>query len=80
MLHHCSDNQNKVDEAILKIDNTVIQYKSPIKKGHKTVFTKLRNELSHKRVGTNMIETDNQIRKNIERFEKIVKNYVLDSI
>lgn len=77
MLHYCSDNQKKVDEAIVDIDSTVAQYKSPKGNWYETIFTKLRNELSHKRDGINMIETHNQVRVNVDRFEFIVRSYVL---
>ena len=41
MLHHCSDNQGKVDRAILSIDPTVAQSKSPIGNYYETVYTKM---------------------------------------
>ena len=82
MLHYCSDGQNdsqaKVDEAILSIDSTVAEFKSPKFKGYETIFTRLRNELSHKRDGVDILETHNQVRRNIYRFEQIVKIHVLD--
>ena len=72
MLHHCSDNQKdnqgKVDRAILSIDSTVAQSKSPMGNYYETVYTKIRNELSHKR-GINILETHNQARANVDRFE-----------
>lgn len=82
MLHYCSDSQKpdsqkKVDEVIVNIDPTVAQYKSPKGNGYETVFTKLRNELSHKRDGVIMVETHEQVRKNVDRFERIVKAHVL---
>lgn len=83
MLHYCSDGQKdsqaKVDKAILSIDPTVAQFKSPPKfKGYETIFTRLRNELSHKRDGVDILETHNQVHRNINRFEQIVKIHVLD--
>ena len=77
MLHHCSDNQGKVDRAILSIDPTVAQSKSPIGNYYETVYTKIRNELSHKR-GINIIETHNLARANVDRFECIVRKYIFD--
>jgi hypothetical protein len=68
LLHKFSDNQKAVDEAILQIDPTVAQFKSPHAKNHETVFSKLRNEMSHKREGTNILETQNEIKLNVERF------------
>lgn len=81
MLHHCcdnqKDNQGKVDRAILSIDSTVAQSKSPMGNYYETVYTKIRNELSHTR-GTNIIETHNQARANVDRFEYIVRKYIFD--
>lgn len=82
MLHYCSDGQKdsqpKVDEAILSIDPTVAQFKSPKFNRYETIFTRLRNELSHKRDGVDILETHNQVHRNIDRFEQIVKIHVLD--
>lgn len=80
MLHDCDDKQKKVDEVVLCIDSTVAQYKSPQGDWYETAFTKLRNELSHKRDGVNMLETHDQVRKNVERFERIVKAHVLGTL
>ncbi len=77
LLHKFEDNQKNVDEAILKVDETVAQFKSPHNKGYETVFSKLRNEMSHKREGINILETQNEIRLNLSRFEKIVKKLTI---
>ena len=78
LLHSFGDSQPKVDEAILIIDPTVAQYRSPKNPKHyETVFTKLRNELSHTRQGVSLVETHAQIRSNIDRFERIVKTHIL---
>jgi hypothetical protein len=77
MLHYCSDSQKEVDKAIVSIDSTVAQYKSPQGNWYETVFTKLRNELSHKRDGTNIIETHNQVRASVDRLEHIVRSHLL---
>lgn len=55
MLHHCDDKQKKVDEAIINVDSTVAQFSKPQGNYYETVFTKLRNELSHKRNGVNIL-------------------------
>ena len=77
LLHKFADDQKAVDEAILKIDPTIAQFKSPHAKGHETVFSKLRNEMSHKREGINILETQNEIKLNVDRFETIVKELIL---
>ncbi len=76
LLHYCSDKQKSVDQAIIGIDPTVSQFKSPHDKGYETIFTKLRNELSHKRKNVNILKTHDEIRLNIDRFEQIVKSYI----
>ena len=77
LLHKFADNQTIVDEAILRIDPTVAQFRSPHAKGYETVFSKLRNEMSHKREGINILETQNEIKLNIDRLEAIVKKLIL---
>jgi len=76
LLHRCSDKQKSVDKAIISIDPTVSQFKSPKNKGYETIFTKLRNELSHKRKNVNILKTHNEIRMNIDRLEQIVKSFI----
>jgi len=73
LLHKYLDKQKNIDSNILKIDPTITEVKSPQHKGYETIFTKLRNEISHKRDGINILETHNKIKLNIERFEEIVK-------
>lgn len=78
LLHKFSDSQKQVDEAILAIDPTISQFRSPLNtKIYETIFTKLRNELSHKRDGVNILKTHNEVRSNVERFERIVKELML---
>lgn len=77
LLHKFADNQKTVDEAILGVDPTVAQFRSPHVKEYETVFSKLRNEMSHKREGINILETQNEIKQNIDRFETIVKALII---
>jgi hypothetical protein len=77
LLHVFDDKQKLVDEAILKEDTTVGQIRSPHNGEYETIFSKLRNEMSHKRSGVNILETQDTIKANIDRFESIVKNIVL---
>ncbi len=77
MLHKYGDSQKSVDKAILLEDSTVAQFKSPHAKGYETIFSKLRNEMSHKRDSINILETQNEIKLNVDRFEKIVKAIVI---
>jgi hypothetical protein len=79
LLHKFSDTQKKADEAILSVDFTVSQFSSPLNaKVYETIFTKLRNELSHKRDGVNILKTHNEVKSNIDRFERIVKILILE--
>lgn len=78
LLHKYADNQKAVDKAILEVDPTVGQFKSPYMEGYETVFSKLRNEMSHKREGTNILETQSEIKLNVDRFEVIVKRLVIN--
>lgn len=77
LLHIYSDKQGKVDRAILKIDSSVCQFRYPHKPGFETIFTRLRNELSHKRKGVNILKTHIEIKANIDRFEQIVKKLII---
>jgi len=78
LLHKFSDSQKQVDNAILKFDPTVSQFKSPHNdKIYETIFTKLRNELSHKRKGVNILKTHDDVKSNIVRFERIAKDLIL---
>lgn len=78
LIHHFSDSQKKVDRAILSVDPTVSQFKSPINgKIYETVFTKLRNELSHRRKSVHILKTHDDVKSNLERFERIVKKLIL---
>jgi len=78
LLHKYSDKQANVDKAILRIDPTIIQCESPKFNCYETIFTKLRNEISHKRDGTNTLETHDEIKLNMDRFEEIVKKLFLE--
>jgi hypothetical protein len=78
LLHKFDDVQKKVDEAILEVDPTVGQIKSPHNNGYETVFSKFRNEMSHKREGTNILETQKEIKLNLDRFEAIVKKLIIN--
>ena len=58
---------------------TISQFQSPINdKIYETIFTKLRNELSHKRDGVYILKTHDDVKINIDRFEKIVKELMLN--
>lgn len=74
-----NDLQQKVDEAILKVDSTVAQTISPMNK-HETTFTRLRNELAHYRKDSNAFSTYQEIDAHLDRFEWIVKTIVREDV
>ena len=61
LLYTCGDKQHEVDENILKIDPTIAQFKFSLNKAprYETIFTKLRNELSHRREGAENRQKNN---------------------
>ena len=80
LLSRYGDSQKKVDMIILSVDPTIAQFRSPhSKNNYETVFTKLRNELSHKRKGINILQTRYDIKFNLERFQRIVKKLIIDN-
>ena len=74
----CGDRQDAIDVELLKIDSTLGQVKSPYTQKYETIFTKLRNELAHKRDGANIINTHREIEENINRFECIALKIILN--
>ena len=72
------DSQKAVDDLLLSIDSTLQMSSIPHKKSKfETVFSRLRNELSHKREGVSKTETITQVHLHIMRFEELVKQVVL---
>ena len=59
MIH--ADNQEAVDAFIFSAEPKVPRTKSPIKSSMETVYTRLRNELAHRRVGTNIESTKSEM-------------------
>lgn len=78
LLQIAGDNQAKVDVLILEVDPNCEQTISPNNGKPETVYTRLRNELAHKRVGSKYSETKKMIRQKIEEFSGIVKKVILN--
>ena len=57
LLQIVGDKQSKADESILEVDLHCEQTISPLNGKQETVYTKLRNELAHKRENSKYSET-----------------------
>jgi hypothetical protein len=82
------DDQKKADEIIKKHQPDVKETISPHKKDKKmkhedkleTSYTRLRNEIAHKREGCSPEKTRNEIDSYVNKFQNIVKQAVLEKI
>lgn len=71
------DLQSRVDDLIKSIDPNIPITKSPHKKdATETLYTRLRNELSHKRDNIDLESTQKEITENIDKFKKLVKEAI----
>ncbi len=62
LLTHFEDSQSRLDAFIRQEESGVPETPSPIRAGNKeTIYTRLRNEVSHLRLGTSQITTRNEI-------------------
>ncbi|MEQ1751686.1 MAG: hypothetical protein ABL974_19855 [Prosthecobacter sp.] len=78
LLHVFDDSQMKVDQALLQIDPTIQQTRRPGKPSiFETVFTRLRNEFSHKRDNCTMLRTHEEIEANVDRFEDLARKILV---
>ena len=79
ILQITGDSQKLVDETIKKYDPSVIvtitkrKLHGKIKEVEETIYTKLRNEIAHKRDGVNKQEAIKNIKDNLPQFTKIVR-------
>lgn len=86
ILQITGDSQKLVDDTIKKIDPTVSIIKSKrktltgSKEVEETIFTKLRNEIAHKRDGVTKQETIKEIKGVLPKFIEITKKTVEDQI
>jgi hypothetical protein len=69
--------QPEVDSQILNIAPDCEQTISPKSAKYETVYTRLRNELGHKRKGVNYSQTKSEIRSKVVEFSEIVKKCIL---
>lgn len=69
--------QPAVDSRILNISPDCEQTISPKSGKYETVYTRLRNELGHKREGVNYSQTKSEIRNKVVEFSEIVKKCIM---
>jgi hypothetical protein len=79
------DDQKIADEIITKYEPEVEKKESPRKKRNgeaiqETIYTRLRNEIAHKRAGSFPEKTRNEINSYVNKFQRIVKQAVLEKI
>jgi hypothetical protein len=79
ILYGIYGSQPKLDEYIMKADNTTPQTKSPNTGKPETIYTRLRNEITH-RTDVNQETTRNEIKNHLDKFRLIVRDAVKSSI
>jgi len=77
LLQIVGDKQARVDSAILEIDPNCEQTISPNNDKQETIYTKIRNELAHKREGVSYHDTKTSVIEVIDGFSDIVKAIIL---
>ena len=77
LLEIFNDSQEQVDDFIRKIDPNVVQTQRPNNpRIIETVYTRLRNEMSHTRPKADILNTKNEINQNVSGFANIVKKAI----
>jgi hypothetical protein len=76
LLALCGSKQEEVDAFIVAQNPSVPQTPIPRKKGQETIYTRLRNELAHKRTGVNIEETKVEMAKRIGELADIVRKAI----
>jgi len=77
LLELCSDSQSKVDAFILSEDPSIPQTPNPIKPGAmETIYTRLRNELAHRRAGVSLDSTKAEMGNRLGGLTAIVKRAI----
>lgn len=81
LLQICGDDQGKIDDFIRRKIPDVAQSQSPYhNRGVKeTVYTRLRNEVGHRRAGTYLEQTRTEIEGNVANFQALVKKAITDA-
>ncbi|MGC2048097.1 MAG: hypothetical protein WA635_05760 [Gallionella sp.] len=72
--------QPEVDSQILNIAPDCEQTISPKSGKYETIYTRLRNELGHKREGVNYSQTKSEIRSKVVEFSEIVKKCIISKM
>lgn len=76
LLSICNDRQAAVDVQIRRIQHDVEETISPIHGNPETIYTRLRNEVSHVRDGTCPAKTVKEIDAHIASFQNIIKQSI----
>ena len=77
LLGFFGDKQNDVDAFIVSVDQAVPQTQSPIKAGAmETIYTRLRNELAHRRPGVDIDSTKQQMAARVGDLRGLVKEAI----
>ncbi len=73
-----SDRQSEVDSNILSVATETPKTISPIKQNvQETVYTRLRNEIAHNRVGADFGTTSTEVSKWVPELGRIARQLVL---
>jgi hypothetical protein len=67
-----SNNQKVLDEAILRIEPSCAVSPSPRFEGNETIYARLRNQVGHRRDGTNIEATRKEIDEMVNKFQEVV--------
>lgn len=79
LLFTCDDLQSTVDAYILRKAPATPCSHTPRGRGHETIFTRLRNELAHVRVGTSHESTRRELGRCLPAFQTITREAVLEA-
>ena len=74
LLSEAGDSQTEVDRLIVEFDPNTQQTPSPKNGKLETLYTRLRNELAHVRVTSNVFSTHDEIELHLTRFQWLVKS------
>ncbi len=85
LLMIANDDQKKADELITRYEPKVIKTESPRRKRNgeaitETVYTRLRNEIAHKREGYSPENTRKEISSCVNKFQSVIKQAVLEEL
>lgn len=80
LLSFANDKQNAIDGLIKSVYPEVTMSTSPHTGKPGTIFTRLRNELAHRRSNTSIMKTHDEIKSNLDKFVDVVKTNLKNRI